>query len=285
MFVATKYECPETPVKRPRRWTRSLWIRALFVTSLVCGLAWIVYWIPRRSVCAVCAVGGKIDSNQEEIDIRRLLANIPLVGQTIAKPNWQWQFLYRDNRVTVARLVDSGVDDRWIARLSRFANLEILNLDCGQIGPGLQQLAKLPRLDHVGVAGDQRNGARNRIGRSSSKFSGADLLWLPQIRVLTLYGFQAGAISGLSALKRHETLRVIELIDVASLADVLNQLEGCENIETLVLNITECDDEMFSSLRRLSYLTRLEVYCSDHSETLHSRLKDALPTAVIAWQP
>ena len=232
---------------------------------------------------AVCRIHGIISSPTDEVNVNNALTWTPHVGWIMESlfDNWE-RYLYRDDHVTYVNLLHVGVDDQWLWRLRRFSNLEIVVLDGGIAGPGLHELAALPKLKEVQVVG----WLRTRVdGRIDSTITGSEFLLLPQVESLLLIGFN-GPLDGLAQLKDHSKLRQISLAGIARLGDVLCQLEECKNIDTLaILDVTTTHDDTLKGISRLSFLKTLILRASNKSNAFESSLNDVLPTTKIVWVP
>ncbi|MBS0202546.1 MAG: hypothetical protein JSS49_06560 [Planctomycetes bacterium] len=261
---------------RRQTWHRSLWIRILGVLFLIWGIGLLACWWPSRSAWAVFGVNGLVETPPGTLQNR--------LRNGSGWSNYVSRFLAMDTEVTSAWLLGTGVDDQWLAPLSRFRKLERITLDGGQVGPGLQHLANLPNLTEIHVIGKQMRKKNGRIDHIDSTISGRHFLSVPQLKSLMLAGFNGG-ISDLYQLQSHPNLKTVSLQSISGLGEVLKQLEGCQNIESLSISPTNNQDAFpLESLGRMSHLKFLEIFGYKQDADLDTRLKSLLPTTRIGWR-
>lgn len=263
--------------KRRWNWRRSLWVRILAIVALMWVITGLFLWSHCRSAWAVFRVNGVAETAQ----------NSPLrsMRQASGFASYASEFFTQDRDVTNVLLFNTAVNDQWLVRLRRFPQLATAALDGGQIGPGLQNLADLPELKMMSVAGSQMTITRGWIDHIDSTISGRHFLLVPSLELLGLHGFK-NTISDLDQLAQHPHLHTISLSDIAQLDQVLQQLENCRNIKTLSVHPTdELSEQALKSLCQMTHLETLTISKSKKTDAVDVQLKQALPSTNIIWRP
>lgn len=279
MNTATANETSETEtlVKRHQPWWRLLWVRILIAVALMWFTTGLFFWSQSRSAWAVFRVNGLADPPQQ--------SSLQSFRHGSGLTSYLGEFLIQDRDVTTVLLLGTGVDDQWLVRLRRFPKLRQAAFDCGQIGPGLQNLAGLPDLKLIDVIGTQRTVTRSWIGHVDSTISAKHFLMVPQFETLALSGFKE-AISDLDQLSQHPHLSDISLDDISRLGEVLQQIEACHNIKSLSIRSQQkFDEDSLASICKMSHLKTLIVDRVAKTEDVELQLQQSLPTTSIVWRP
>lgn len=239
---------PGLLVKRKRTWLSRLWVRIALVLLVIVCISTGIWWWPRRGVVAVVWAGGSVYCPADRPRAIALMNWAYPSGWTSPAFNRLTYFLgsgHTDAEITSVHLQNTNVDDRWLARLTRFPNLEGVDLDDSQLGPGLQVLRDHPRLKGLTL-----NGLSDRHWE--------ELRRCPQVDWLMVVQPQAVDV-GVEHLKFLPQLKEFHLQESLVTTDFLTHLPELPQIESI--NFFKCpmtDDDLLH-LQKLPNLKILDL--------------------------
>lgn len=243
---------PEVLIARKIAWRKRLWVRVLFLLSILMITCIAIWWWPRRTIVAAWWVHGEVTSEADRAITLAIVQWWDPSGTGWTTRNWELLWKYSvltrtDAEITGVNLMKSPVDDRWLAHLRRTPKIEWMFLDDNQIGPGLENLRDHQKLNFLGIMAPS-----HRCGESLMQ-----LRQLPGLERLEISNPQCEDIGlgGLTLLPRLKELRVSKC---KTTADVLSHLPESPQIGrlTLVLCSGFAGDDL-TALQRLPNLKEL----------------------------